>query len=725
VSNNRRTIETMTIRREGYARFAVANRLIGAIVGRRSKWIFVLAGVVLTLALAPLASKLAPLEDNSPASFLPGNAASTQVLKYEQAHGRTAAQPALVVYERRTGLTATDRRTIARARSELAARRPIGAGAPTPVLFSPTGRAAFFSIPISGTVSTTVLGDDVSQIRAVVARGATPATAEGSGDALRVAVGGPAGSAADAVQAFAGIDTKLLGVTVVIVALLLLLIYRSPILWLVPLASVGLAAAWSQGVAYLLARSGFVINGMTVGILTVLVFGAGTDYSLLLVARYREELRRQADTHVAMAVALRRAGPAILTSGVTVVLGLLCLLLAQLNDVAALGPACAGAIVCALVAQLVVLPALLLVLGRRAFWPFIPRVGDEVPEEAGLFGKLGRLLSRRRRPVWIGILLLMGGCCFGLLAYQGGLTQQNGFVGKVDSVEAQNLLGANFPGIAAPKATVLVLDPSAAARARATALDTPGIAAASQATPIGKAVAFDVTLSSDRQSAASSTVVRLRQHLTEAVGARTLVGGQIATDVDIADAASHDRAVIIPVVAAVVLVMLGLILRSVVAPFMLVATVLLSFFASLGITAVVVRYLFNFTGFDPSVPIFGFVFLVALGVDYNIFLMTRVREEASFGHAVGVMKGLAVTGSVITSAGVVLAATFSVLAVLPLAALVEVGFLVAFGVLVDTTLVRSALVPALALEIGPRLWWPSSLWRRSRGRVGDMSDGAA
>ncbi len=712
----------MTSRRERYAAATFVDRLIGAIVGRRSKWIFVLAGAVLTLALGPLAGKLAPLENNSPTSFLPAAAASTRVLKYEQAHGQAAAQPAIVVYERRAGLTATDRRTIALDRAELEARRLVDAGTPTPVVFASNGRAAFFSIPISGAIPSTTLGSDVSQIRAVVARGATPATAEGPRDALRVAVGGPAGSAADATEAFAGIDTTLLAVTVVIVALLLLLIYRSPVLWLVPLVSVGLAAVWSQGVAYFLARSGFVVNGMTVGILTVLVFGAGTDYALLLIARYREELRRQADAHLAMAVALRRAGPAIVASGLTVVLGLLCLLLAQLNDIAALGPACAGAIVCALAAQLVVLPALLLVLGRRVFWPFIPRLGDEVPEESGLFGKLGRLIRQHRRPVWVGIVLLMGGCCLGLLTYQGGLTQQNGFVGKVDSVEAQNLLTVNFPEITAPRANVLVLHPSATAPARVAALHTPGVAAVSAATPVGRGMAFDVTLTAGKtENAASNTVILLRQHLARAVGSQALVGGQIATNVDIADAASHDRAIIIPVVAGVILVMLGFVLRSLVAPFVLVATVLLSFFASLGVTAVVARYLFGFAGFDPSVPIFGFVFLVALGVDYNIFLMLRVREEASAGHAAGVVKGLAVTGSVITSAGVVLAATFSVLAVLPLVALVEVGFLIAFGVLIDTVLIRSALVPALSLEIGSPLWWPSCLWRNSRDGVLDAS----
>ncbi len=696
-------------------RAGVVNAVVGFITGRRTRWVTLAAALVLTAVLGPLAGKLAPLEDNSPTSFLPAGAASTEVLRYQQDHGGASSQPAIIVYQRIPALSLADRNAIAAARASLAAKSLPNAGPPGPIIFSANGRSAFFSIPISGSASASALGEDVSTIRSTVAKDATPATTARSTDQLRVALGGPAGSAADATDAFAGIDTKLLGVTVVIVAVLLLLIYRSPSLWLLPLVSVGLAAAWSQGVAYALARAGFVINGMTVGILTVLVFGAGTDYALLLIARYREELRRHDDTQEAMAVALGRAGPAIATSAITVVLGLLCLLLAQLNDVAALGPACAGAIVCALVAQLFVLPVLLLVLGRRVFWPFIPRVGDQVPEGSGLFGRLGEVLRTHHRAAWILIAALLGICCLGLLTYRGGVNQDNGFVGKVDSVAAQNILVADFPETAAPTATVLVRPASAADDAQTAARQTPGVGSVSPPAPLGEGVTFQVALPSTSDSDAAAAVVRLRQHLSTAVGSKALVGGETATNVDLAVAAAHDRNLVIPVIAVVVLLMLGLILRSLVAPVMLMGTVLLSFFAALGVTSVVTRYLFGFPGFDPSVPIFGFVFLVALGVDYNIFLMSRVREEVGLrGHEKGVLRGLAVTGSVITSAGIVLAATFAVLGVLPLIALAEVGFLVAFGVLVDTTLVRSVLVPALALDIGRRLWWPSRLAAKPR-----------
>jgi RND superfamily putative drug exporter len=702
--------------RQGFRR--LAGVFIAAVTGRRSKWAVLVVGIALAGVAGPLAGKLTSLEDNSPSAFLPAGAASTEVLHYQEAHG-TAAVPAIVVYERAGGLRPADKVVIARARAALAAGHLSGAGAPGPVVTSRNGRAALFSVPIASAAGQQAVAADVKAIRAEVARGARPATADGPAGALRVAVGGPAGSAADAVDAFAGIDSRLLMVTVAIVALLLLVIYRSPLLWLLPLVSVGLAAAWSEGVAYGLARAGFVVNGMTVGILTVLVFGAGTDYALLLVARYREELRRHADRHEAMAVALRRAGPAIAVSALTVILALLCLLAARLNDIAALGPACAGGIACALAAQLVVLPAFLLVAGRRVFWPFVPRAGDEVPEESGLFGRLGRRLARRPRPAWAGVSVLLAVCCIGLLAYRGGVSQQNGFRGRVGSVAAQQILDASFPAGSAAPATVLVRPPSQTGLAQAAAMATPGVRSVSAPVRLGAAETFTVTLAAGPATpAAQHTITTLRARLAAAAGPGTLVGGETATNVDLAAAARHDRLVILPLVLAVVLVMLGLLLRSVTASVLLTATVLLSYLASLGIGSVVFRFLFAFPGFDPSVPIFGFVFLVALGIDYNVFLMTRVREEARHvGTTAGVITGLAVTGTVITSAGVVLAATFAVLAVLPLVALTEVGFLVAFGVLADTILVRSVLVPALAVDAGDRWWWPGTLPARA-GQAG-------
>jgi len=711
----------MASEREGYrgpVRMlrALGNGVIGVITGRRSKWLVLTAGIVVVGIVGPLAGKLVPLEDNSATSFLPKGAPSALVLQYQQDHApASSTTPAIVVFARPGGLDLGDLATVERAKATIGAAHLRAADPPGPVSVSADHRAATFSVPIASSAPQQVVVDDVKAIRAVAERDAVSSTAHPGPHVLQVAVGGPAGSAADAVNAFAGIDGKLLVITVLIVTLLLLLIYRSPVLWLLPLLSVSLAAGWAQGFAYLLARNGFVVNGMTVGILTVLVFGAGTDYALLLVARYREELHHFPDHHEAMAHALRRAGPAIATSGGTVILALLCLLVAQLTDIAALGPACAAGILCALVAQLAFLPALLLAIGRRAFWPKIPRWPAKGPSGSQFWGALGRRLSRHPRPVWIGLAVALAACCFGLFAYRGGVDQQNGFRVPVQSVQAQQLLTAYFPGVSGAPAVVLVRPASATVTAVAAARSTPGVATISGPTPIGQATTFDVALRAPPTSAAATaTVTTLRQRLARAVGPATLVGGETATNLDLQAAAVHDRNLLIPIILAVVVVMLGLLLRSLVASVLLASTVLLSYLASLGVSAVVFRYLFSFPGFDPSVPILGFVFLVALGVDYNIFLMARVREEAVHGAVRGVVRGLAVTGAVITSAGIVLAATFAVLGVLPLIALTEVGFLVAFGVLVDTVVVRSILVPALAMDIGPPLWWPSALVQRSR-----------
>jgi RND superfamily putative drug exporter len=697
---------------------------VAAVTGRRSKWAVLVLAAVAVGFVGPLAGKLTALEDNSPSSFLPAGAASTRVLSYLEEHDPASSAPALVIFERAGGLGRSDRARIEAARRRIAARHLSGVTEPSPIVLATDGAAAYFAVPTRSSISQATSARDVAAIRSIVAGYAAPATANPPPGALQVAVGGPAGSAADALGAFAGIDGRLLGVTIAVVALLLLLVYRSPLLWLVPLVSVLFAASWAEGFAYLLAASGFVVNGMTVGILTVLVFGAGTDYALLLLARYREELVRHEDHHEAMAVALRRAGPAITASGLTVILALLALVLARLNDIAALGPACAAGIFCALVAQLALLPAALVCLGRRVFWPFVPRAGEKERAGGGLWVGAARAIAAHRRAVWLSTAVALALGTLGLLSYRGGVDQQNGFRGEVGSVAAQQLLAANFPAGTTAPATILVEPASEAAAAATIARATPGVAAVAPPEDRGKAVIIQATLAaSPTSSAAQRTVVNLRRRLHGALGPGVLVGGETATNVDLAAAATHDRDLLLPVILAIVLAMLGLLLRSVVAPVMLTATVVLSYLASLGVSSLVARYLFGFPGFDPTVPILGFVFLVALGVDYNVFLMARVREEAEAGATLGVRRGLSVTGGVITSAGVVLAATFAVLGVLPLVALTELGFLVAFGVLVDTILVRSALVPALAIEIGPLLWWPSRLASRSKaaGAVGTGS----
>src|SRR5579875_3184990 len=418
---------------------------VAVVTGRRSKWAVVVLAVVTVGLVGPLAGKLASLEDNSPASFLPAGAASTRVLNYVEQHDRATSTPALVIFERRGGLRSGDRARIAAARRRIAARGLSGVAGPSPVVVARNGAAAYFAVPIRATIPQATNARDVAAIRSIVARYATPATANPPPGALRAAVGGPAGSAADALDAFAGIDGKLLGVTIAVVALILLLVYRSPLLWLVPLLSVLVAAGWAEGFAYLLAASGFVVNGMTVGILTVLVFGAGTDYALLLLARYREELGRHEDHHEAMAVALRRAGPAIAASGLTVILALCALALAQLNDIAALGPACAAGIFCALVAQLALLPAALACLGRRVFWPFVPRASKRPAAGNRLWARVARAITAHRRAIWLSTAAALALGTLGLLSYRGGVNQQNGFRGEVGSVAAQQLLAANFP----------------------------------------------------------------------------------------------------------------------------------------------------------------------------------------------------------------------------------------------------------------------------------------
>jgi putative drug exporter of the RND superfamily len=420
----------------------------------------------------------------------------------------------------------------------------------------------------------------------------------------------------------------------------------------------------------------------------------------------REELRRHADKHDAMAEALRGAGPAIVASGTTVTLGLLCLLAAQLNSLRGLGPVGAAGIVCALAAML----TLLVILGRRVFWPFVPRVGAAHTEEAGVWGRVGRAIRGRPRPVWALTALALAVMALGLAGAEVGLGQDQQFRTTPDAVVGQRLLRASFPPGAADPTIVTARAESAAAVLRAVRT-TEGVAEARPAGQAGGLTRIAATLRAEPGEAASrGTVDRLRERVHAVPGAGALVGGAAAIDLDVARTSSRDQAVVIPLVLAVVLAILALLLRALSAPLLLVATVIVSFAAALGASAVVFDRLFGFPALDVSVPLYSFVFLVALGIDYNIFLMTRVREESRrAGTRAGTLRGLAVTGGVITSAGIVLAATFAVLGVLPLVLLTQIGFVVAFGVLLDTLIVRSVLVPALAFDLDRRIWWPSRL----------------
>jgi RND superfamily putative drug exporter len=539
------------------------------------------------------------------------------------------------------------------------------------------------------------------------------ATAARGDPGLGAHIAGPAASAADEVKIFKGIDSTLLYATLAVVVILLLLTYRSPVLWLLPIASAGVALTVAEAAIYLLTKHGLTVNGQSGGILVVLVLGASTDYALLLVARYREELRRHTDRHEAMAVALRRAGPAIIASAATVIAGMLCLLVAESADISGLGPVAAIGIGVGLLAMITLLPALLVICGRWVFWPVRPRYGTPEPATRGFWARAGNLIGRRPRAVWSVTAVLLACASLGLIGFKvGTLTTAQSFRGHPQSVTAETALAQHFPAGAGEPVTVIGTA-SAAPRLASALHGTSGIQAVSRPAVKGGLVYLQGTLTSKPDSAAAQRTVDLVRTAVHAVpGAGAKVGGGTAINMDVERYATRDRNLIIPLVLIVVLVILALLLRAIVVPLVLIGTVVLSFGAALGLSALAFRHLFGFAGADTSMPLFAFVFLVALGIDYNIFLMTRVREEARrTGTRQGARTALAATGGVITSAGAVLAGTFATLGTLPLVILTEIGFCVALGVLLDTIIVRSVLVTALNLDLGDRIWWPSHLAR--------------
>ncbi|HEX6936634.1 MAG TPA: MMPL family transporter [Actinomycetes bacterium] len=677
----------------------------------------VLVGWLLLGGLAgPLAGKISEVQQNDNASFLPASAESTRALALDEQFTGAETIPALVVWERADGITAADRAAVEAAVQEIGAL-PELAGAPTPVLESRDGKALQVVVPLPGEDSLDSAGPTVDRMRELAAD--VP-------DGLSAHVTGPGGFLADISKAFEGIDGQLLVVTGVVVLVILVVVYRSPVF--VPvLLSAGLALSTAQAAAYLLADNGVItLNGQSAGILLVLVFGAGTDYALLLISRFKEELHRNERSWDAMRVAWRATVGPVVASGATVVLGLLCLLFSDLNSNKSLGPTSAVGIVCAMAAMLTFLPAALLVLGRRWFWPFQPRAGTPTDEYRGIWGAVARLVGRRPMAVALATtaaLAVAAGLAVRLDA--GGIAQTEQFTTAVDSVTGQEALVRHFPG--GTGSPVTVYGPAGDAdRLREVVAGTEGISDAVLVTsdgpggaPSGGArrvvdglVAVQGTLVDPPDSpGAEQTVDRVRAAV-DVVSADVLVGGETAITVDVKDESARDSRVIIPLVLFVIFVVLALLLRSLVAPVLLVATVVLSFFATLGVCGLVFQSVFGFGGADPSFPLFAFVFLVALGIDYNIFLMTRVREESlRSGTRPGTLRGLAVTGGVITSAGVVLAATFAALGVLPLVPLAQIGFAVAFGVLLDTLVVRSLLVPSVTYLVGPRIWWPGRLAR--------------
>jgi RND superfamily putative drug exporter len=674
--------------------------------GRRTKWIILVIWIVVIAAVSPFASKLTDVTENDAAAWLPSDAESLAVSNLQKQFPGGETMPAVIVYTRESGITDADRAVVEQDRQSLA-KFAVGGQIPPPIP-SQDKQALLLTIPLDATqdASGEILFDQIKQIKATVKEG-IPA-------GMKAKLTGPAGFTYDLVDVFSGIDTTLLLASASVVAILLLITYRSPFVWLIPLLSVAFANQGATAAVYGLAKhAGLTVNGQSQGILPVLVFGAGTDYALLLIARYREELRRHEDKHEAMAFALRRAGASIIASGGTVIIGLLCLLVAQLTPNQSLGLVGACGIIGALLSMLILLPAVLVIFGRRLFWPFIPRYGTVSEEEAGVWARIGRWIRGHARPVWVGTAIVLAIFALGLFDLDTTLPQEDQFRNTPDSIAGQQLIVRHFPAGASSPATIIA-NANAADQIQAAIADTPGVVDVHLSSKTADLVEFSATLSADPgSSAAFDTIETLRDHVHAAPNADAKVGGSDATSLDVANANSHDRKVVMPLVLLVVLIVLGLLLRSIIAPVLLTATVVLSFAASLGVSSVVFDNVFGFAGIDGSIPLLGFVFLVALGIDYNIFLMGRVHEEsAHLGTRDGMLKGLAVTGGVITSAGIVLAATFAVLGVLPLVSMTEMGFLVAFGVLLDTLIVRSILVPALTFDLGRRIWWPSHLSHR-------------
>ncbi|RDI19489.1 RND superfamily putative drug exporter [Rhodococcus sp. AG1013] len=693
--------------------------------------------------------KLAEVQKNDNASYLPASAESTVVANEAAKFLKVETIPGAVVFHRDGGLTDADKAAIDRARVSMASVEGVDADGVTPTQISTDGTSASVFVPlIAKQDGTTVQGTDLAAAEQDVLAAAQTSVASD----LEVLPAGPGGLLVAFIDAFEGLDSTLLGVALLVVILILLVVYRSPILWFFPLFSALLALGLSSMVIYVLADHGILtLTGQSQGILFVLVIGAGTDYALLLISRYREELHFHDNRFDAMIKAWKESAPAITASAITVIIGLLCLGFSQLNSNKSLGPVAAIGIACTYLVMMTFLPVALSAVGRWVFWPRKPKV-DGATDLAthGMWGRIAEFVGRRDRPAWIGATVLLAVLfAVGIGSLQtSGLTASENFTNEPDAVDGQALYDANFDqGAGAPAVVATNASGVDAVIAAASGVEgvrqgpgsvcvqvdiekakallqsfggnvpqqlPPGCAPATlNVAPIDGRTVINVALADSYDSPeALQTVERLRDTLHAVPGADALVGGSSAATLDVQTASVHDRNLIIPIVLVVIFIVLAILLRALLTPLILIATVVLSFAATLGVCGFFFTHVFHFAGADQSFPLFAFVFLVALGIDYNIFLMTRVREETQeHGTRSGVLRGLAVTGGVITSAGVVLAGTFAVLGVLPLVFLAEVGFAVAFGVLLDTIVVRSVLVPALSHDIGKPIWWPSALAR--------------
>jgi RND superfamily putative drug exporter len=673
----------------------------------RLKWVILVFWLVLVAAAAPLASKLTAEQNNEISSWLPGDAESTLALERQTAMGSDPnIVPTVLLYERTDGLDQADMAAIAEDAQVFGQLDELDGTVVGPIP-SEDGQAAQLVVPLNvGPNGWEALAPLVDDMRAEARDGP---------HGLDVYVTGAGGFAADSSEAFAGIDSTLLYAALGVVIGILLLTYRSPILWILPILSAVVALYCAQALIYLLAHyADLTVNAQSASILTVLVIGAGTDYALLLVARYREELRLHGDRHEAMTEAVHRAGPAVLASGSTVILGMLCLLAADMNSSAGLGPVAAIGVAVTLAVLMTLLPALLVICGRWVFWPVRPALGTAEPTATGLWARVGTAIRPRPRVVWVATTAALLVASLGLFALNAkGLSQADSFRGTPESVVGQEVASRHFPAAAGDPVYVLTSADTADDVASAVAANG-GISATGDPQVVGDDAVIQATLADPVDSEAAYDTIRSLRSELDAVGdGEALVGGNTAINLDVQTASQRDNRVIIPLVMGAVLVVLGLLLRAVVAPVILVATVVLSYGAALGLSALIFDWTINVESTDSAFPLFVFVFLVALGIDYNIFLMTRVREEAhDHGTRRAALIGLAATGGVITSAGLVLAATFAVLATLPLTFVTQLGIAVALGVLIDTVIVRSVLVTSLTLDVGRWMWWPSSLAHR-------------
>ena len=684
----------------------------------------------ITGVFGPLFGKLSSVQENNNSSFLPKGAEATKAQDAIAAFtsGETFNFPTLILFEGKADpetfavinqkLSTAGELTLAGTDAKISDY--IMDGAQITAFPSEDGKAILGNVPLDGNSISKLLPNDEPVLPAVVEalREYVAPIADDLG--IETYVTGPGGLLGDLFGAFGTLDSTLLLTTLGVVALILIFVYRSPVLWIIPLLSAMFALTTAGGIVYLLAKNDIIdVDGQSQGILSVLVIGSATDYALLLIARYREELHLHESRFDAMKAAYKGVWEPILASGSTVSISLLILLFSQLTNTAGLGPIGAIGIVCAMITILTLLPALLLVFGRWIFWPRRPLFDGDDHVMSGTWSKVAQTIGRNHRKAWVitgTVLLALAFTSTTLKA--DGIGTVDTFTGNPESVVGQKLLLKHFPGGEGDPTQVVVsankLDEVALALSAA-----PGV---TNVVPMmdpmnpsalkivdGKAI-LNLTLDKAPDSVeAGNDIPKIRQ-IAHAKDPSSLVGGTSAVYFDVRTANNQDNRTIIPIILIVITIILGLLLRSILSAIVLLGTVVLSYFATLGVCALVFNHVFGFAGGDNSFPLFAFIFLVALGIDYNIFLMTRVREESQkIGTREGVIKGVTVTGAVITSAGIVLAATFAVLGLLPLVPLAELGFAVAFGVLLDTIIVRSILVPALVHEIGPKIWWPSKL----------------